>query len=120
MTKPQAPSDFSSQPLDWLDDELETLDSTGLRRRLVTRIGPQGPSIAVEAADSPWHKSRPPTFVNFSANDYLGLAGDPRLVAAAQEAAAREGWGAGASPLVTGHSHSHRELERRLAEFMRT
>jgi 8-amino-7-oxononanoate synthase len=120
MQKPQAPSDSRSHPLDWLDDELERLDSAGLRRRLVTRIGRQGPSIAVEADDSPGHKTRPTSFVNFSANDYLGLAGDPRLVAAAQEAAAREGWGAGASPLVTGHSHSHRELERRLAEFMRT
>jgi 8-amino-7-oxononanoate synthase len=60
------------------------------------------------------------SLVNFSANDYLGLAADPRLAAAALRAAAEEGWGAGASPLVTGHSRSHAELERRLAEFMRT
>jgi 8-amino-7-oxononanoate synthase len=56
--------------------------------------------------------------INFSANDYLALAADPRLIAAAHEAALREGWGAGASPLVTGHSQSHRELEERLAQFM--
>ena len=120
MQKPQAPSDSNSNPLDWLDDELKRLDSAGLRRRLVTRIGRQGPLIAVETDDSLGQETWPTSFVNFSANDYLGLAGDPRLVAAAQEAAAREGWGAGASPLVTGHSQSHGLLEHRLAEFMGT
>jgi 8-amino-7-oxononanoate synthase len=107
-------------PLQWLDDSLEHLDAAGLRRRLVTRAGPQGPTIEVEADDALNGPSGPTTFVNFSANDYLGLAGDPRLAAAAHQAAEREGWGAGASPLVTGHSWSHEELERRLAEFMRT
>ena len=107
-------------PLQWLDDSLEHLDAAGLRRRLVTRAGPQGPTIEVEADDALNGPSGPTAFVNFSANDYLDLAGDPRLAAAAQEAAAREGWGAGASPLVTGHSHSHRKLECRLAKFMGT
>jgi 8-amino-7-oxononanoate synthase len=57
---------------------------------------------------------------NFGANDYLSLAADPRLIAAAHEAASREGWGAGASPLLTGHTKSHERLEVRLAEFMGT
>jgi len=39
---------------------------------------------------------------NFGSNDYLALAADPRLAAAAIEAITREGWGSGASPLVTG------------------
>jgi 8-amino-7-oxononanoate synthase len=56
--------------------------------------------------------------INFGSNDYLGLAADPRLATAAAAAAAeREGWGSGASPLVSGRAVSHAALERRLAEF---
>ena len=55
--------------------------------------------------------------VNFGSNDYLGLAADSRLAAAARAAIEREGWGSGASPLVSGRAASHAELERRLAEF---
>jgi 8-amino-7-oxononanoate synthase len=109
----------SDDPLAWLDDELEQLDANGLRRRLVTRSGAQGPIMMVEPVQSA-RQSVSGELVNFSANDYLALASDPRLVAAAHKAALREGWGAGASPLVTGHSQSHRELEERLAEFLKT
>src|SRR5262249_58238846 len=42
---------------------------------------------------------------------------DPRLLEAAMQAARHDGWGAGASPLVTGRSRAHVELEQRLAEF---
>ena len=55
--------------------------------------------------------------INFGSNDYLGLAADERLTAAATRRCQREGWGGGASPLVSGRSESHAELERRLAEF---
>jgi 8-amino-7-oxononanoate synthase len=113
-------SDRQSNSLDWLDDELDRLDANTLRRRLVTRFGSQGPMVEVETGEERVEAMAFRSLVNFSANDYLGLAGDPRLASAAQRAAAEEGWGAGASPLVTGHSRSHAELERRLAEFMRT
>src|SRR3954463_16563315 len=53
-------------------------------------------------------------------NDYLGLAGDPRLREAAAEAALRWGAGAGSSQLVSGHMTIHRELEERLAELKGT
>jgi 8-amino-7-oxononanoate synthase len=55
--------------------------------------------------------------VNFGCNDYLGLAADERLIAAARVATQREGWGSGASPLVSGRSELHAELERQLALF---
>lgn len=57
------------------------------------------------------------TLVNFGSNDYLALANDSRLAAAATAAIAREGVGSGASPLITGRSDAHAELERRLAQF---
>jgi len=50
-------------------------------------------------------------------NDYLGLACDPAVKAAASEAIGRWGVGAGASRLVSGTTTLHVELERRLAEF---
>jgi 8-amino-7-oxononanoate synthase len=58
--------------------------------------------------------------VNFGCNDYLGLADDERLRSAARVAVERYGWGSGASPLVSGRSEIHAELERQLAEFEET
>jgi 8-amino-7-oxononanoate synthase len=55
--------------------------------------------------------------VNFGSNDYLALAADPRLAAAAAEACLEEGTGAGASPLVTGRAAAHERLEGELAAF---
>ncbi|HZZ29689.1 MAG TPA: 8-amino-7-oxononanoate synthase [Pirellulales bacterium] len=94
-------------PLDWLDVELKALDAQHLRRRLVVRAGTQKAIVSLNGRE----------FINFGANDYLGLASDPRLMEAAQRAAQNEGWGAGASPLVTGRCAAHAELEQRLAEF---
>jgi 8-amino-7-oxononanoate synthase len=54
----------------------------------------------------------------FASNDYLGLAGDPRLAKAARDATARYGVGAGASHLVSGHSSAHAALEDQLAAYV--
>ncbi len=57
------------------------------------------------------------SLLNFCSNDYLGLAGDPR-VAEAFAAGAREwGTGSGASHLICGHTRAHHELEEALAAF---
>jgi 8-amino-7-oxononanoate synthase len=96
-----------NHPLDWINAELENLERAGLRRRLTERHGPQTAHIVIGDRE----------LVNFSSNDYLGLAADARLAAAARAAIDREGWGSGASPLVSGRGSSHAELERRLAEF---
>jgi 8-amino-7-oxononanoate synthase len=97
-------------PLAWIDAELESLEHCGLRRRLTERHGAQAARVAVDGRE----------LVNFGSNDYLGLAADERLTAAARAAIDCEGWGSGASPLVSGRGSSHAELERRLAEFERT
>jgi 8-amino-7-oxononanoate synthase len=57
--------------------------------------------------------------VNFSSNNYLGLAGDPRLMRAMREAA-EKGSGSTASRLIIGHSEETEELERELAAFKGT
>ena len=55
--------------------------------------------------------------INFCSNDYLGLARDPRLVAALTVAAMQYGVGAGAAHLVSGHTREHQAQEEELAAF---
>lgn len=86
---------------------MSALDRSGLRREPSSHEGPQAATISIG------HKR----LINYSSNDYLGLADDPRLTAAATEAARQCGWGSGASPLVTGRSEWHALLEARLAEW---
>ncbi len=57
------------------------------------------------------------TLVDFSSNDYLGLAHHPAVAAAMSECATRLGAGSGASHLVTGHGIEHERLEEELADF---
>ncbi|MCC9607425.1 8-amino-7-oxononanoate synthase [Blastopirellula sp. JC732] len=98
---------MTRRPLAWLEEELQTLDQLHMRRHLRTHFGPQTAEQTVDGQ----------RFVNFGGNDYLGLAADPRLAAAAIAAIENEGWGSGASPLVTGHGASHAALETSLAEL---
>jgi 8-amino-7-oxononanoate synthase len=97
-------------PLAWITDELTSLNEAHLLRRQMARHGAQSAS-RIEADGHCW--------INFSSNDYLGLASH-ELLAAARTALEAAGWGSGASPLVTGRSHIHAELERQLAEFEQT
>jgi len=103
-------NDRHNDSLTWLDGELASLESAHLRRVLRQRQSAQGPTILVDGSK----------LINFGSNDYLGLAADPRLLRAAIEAAEREGWGSGASPLVIGRGPALAALETRLARFERT
>jgi 8-amino-7-oxononanoate synthase len=91
----------------WMDDDLDDRRSRGLfrtRRRLRSAQG-----VRVRLGDR--------EYLNFSSNDYLDLAADPRLGRAAARAALRFGCGAGASPLVSGYLPPLRALERTLARW---
>lgn len=57
-------------------------------------------------------------YLNFSANDYLGLADHPAIKTAFNAGIERYGTGSGASPLVTGYSRAHQQLEETLAEWL--
>ncbi|BCN24475.1 8-amino-7-oxononanoate synthase [Vibrio alfacsensis] len=57
-------------------------------------------------------------YINFSSNDYLGLANDQALVHAWQQGLSVYGSGSGASPMVTGFSASHSNLEAALTEWL--
>lgn len=56
--------------------------------------------------------------IDFASNDYLGLARDPRVIAALRRGAQAEGVGARASHLLGGHRTVHAELEQALASWM--
>src|ERR1700722_16627924 len=93
--------------MNWMDDELRQRRREGLyrvRRRLQSG---QGASFQLDGR----------TCRNFSSNDYLDLAADPRLAAAAARTARRYGCGAGGSPVVSGHLPPLRALERALARW---
>ncbi len=90
----------------FLSRELAKIEAAGLRRRL--RV------VAPAAAGEVECDGR--RLVNFSSNDYLGLAGHPAL----REAAARvSASGAGASRLVCGNFEEHERLEEAIARFKR-
>src|SRR5262249_16609692 len=55
--------------------------------------------------------------IDFSSNDYLGLARHPAVAAAMSDCAERLGAGSGASHLITGHGAEHARLEEELAAF---
>jgi len=96
------------EPLAWIEDDLAALRAAGLERPHRVRSGRQGREVDLDGQ----------TLLNFGSNDYLGLAGDVRLTKAASKAACAEGFGAGASPLVSGHSQAHERLERGLADLL--
>ena len=96
-------------PLPDLAAELGALDARGLRRQRRILESPQSAHVVVDGRAA----------VSFCSNDYLGLAADPRLIAAAHEGAQRWGVGAGASHLILGHTAPHHALEEALARFVR-
>jgi len=93
-----------------MDDDLEERRRRGLYR--VRRRLQSGQGARVRLGDR--------ELINFSSNDYLALASDPRLARAAAHAAQHYGCGAGASALVSGHSPPLRGLERSLAHWEET
>ncbi len=98
---------MAADPLAWIDKSLASLERTGLRRRLMTRNGPQRAAQVVLDGEA---------LVNFGSNDYLGLAA-AELSKAAIDGIRDAGWGSGASPLVSGRGTPHAELEAKLAAF---
>jgi 8-amino-7-oxononanoate synthase len=87
--------------------ELQELRQAALYRKLRSVDGAQGPVLQLDGR----------AVLNFSSNNYLGLAEHPALRAAAKEAIDRYGCGSGASRLITGNMTLHEALEARLAEF---
>ena len=93
-----------------LHRRLDAIRKQGLYRELRRVDSPQGPRLQIAGRE----------LINFSSNDYLGLANHPALKAAAIRAVEKFGAGAGASRLVCGSLAPCHELETALAAFKAT
>jgi len=91
----------------FIREELAALKEQGLYNTIRTIESPQGAHLVVGGRE----------VLNFCSNNYLGLADDPRLIAAAKDAVDRYGVGPGAVRTIAGTMSIHTELEDALARF---
>jgi glycine C-acetyltransferase len=94
--------------------EIDALHEASLYKAERVIVSPQGPDIRVDVPGA----GAPREVVNFCANNYLGLAADPRVVAAAHDALDRWGFGTSSVRFICGTFGVHKELERRMSEFL--
>ncbi|PCC74338.1 2-amino-3-ketobutyrate coenzyme A ligase [Nannocystis exedens] len=89
---------------------LAEIDAAGLTKHERVIASPQGAEITVNGR----------TVLNFCANNYLGLSSHPAVIAAARDALDERGYGMSSVRFICGTQDRHKELERRLSEFVGT
>ncbi len=94
-----------------ISGELAEIRSAGLFKAERVIVSPQGPDIRVGDGKE---------VLNLCANNYLGLADDPRIVAAAKEALDRWGYGLASVRFICGTQDVHKQLEQRISGFLGT
>ncbi len=99
-----------SNAYSWLDKSLNTIHRANWYRSVKAIAGK--PGAVVELLGNP--------VVNFASNDYLGLAGDERLIQAAVGATQAYGTGSTGSRLLSGHKDLHQDLENAIASWKQT
>ena len=95
----------------FLQEELKGIRDAGLYKNERVIITPQSADIKVNGGQE---------VLNFCANNYLGLANSPRLIAAAKKAMDERGYGMSSVRFICGTQDLHKELERKIAEFFGT
>jgi 8-amino-7-oxononanoate synthase len=100
----------SSSPYDWIDKSLRTIHRANWYRSPQMINSLAGAEIELEGRK----------LINFASNDYLGLAGDDRLIQAAIAATQYYGTGSTGSRLLSGHRQLHRDLELAIANLKQT
>ena len=91
-----------------VNDEIKKRKEEGLFRERKTINSPQGAQVVIGDKK----------FLNFSSNDYLGLANNNKLKLHMVESIKKYGVGSGSSQLMTGHMRPHQLLEKRLSIFL--
>ena len=91
--------------------QLAGIRADGLYKAERVIVTPQRASIRVRGGTE---------VINFCANNYLGLADDPRIIAAAKEALDQWGYGLASVRFICGTQDVHKQLERRISEFLGT
>jgi glycine C-acetyltransferase len=99
-----------------LQTELAAIREAGLYKEERHILSPQSADIRVEYPPG----SRPKDVINFCANNYLGLSAHPKVIAAAREALATHGFGMSSVRFICGTQDIHKQLERRISEFLGT
>ncbi len=94
---------------------LEGIRAGGLWKEEKELLGPQGPKVKIKGDPD---GGRPT--LNFCANNYLGLAGHPEVIAAAREAMEKYGFGMASVRFICGTQDLHRKLEERISRFLGT
>jgi len=95
-----------------LDAELDAIRESGTFKSERTITSPQGPHVTIAGRDG--------DVINLCANDYLGLANHPEVVAAAHEALDRWGFGVASVRFICGTLELHEQLEAALTSFLGT
>lgn len=91
-------------------ESLIRLREKNLLREIKSRNSPQGSRTVIDRRE----------YINFSSNDYLGLANHPHVIESSRKAIELFGFGSGASRLLCGGSVLHNELEKKTAQFKGT
>ncbi|PLZ26307.1 8-amino-7-oxononanoate synthase [Fischerella thermalis] len=99
-----------SDPYAWIEQSLATIHRADWYRSVQTIEGCPGATVLLQGQE----------VINFASNDYLGLAGDERLILAATAAVQEFGTGSTGSRLLSGHRKIHRELEKAIASLKQT
>ncbi|MFD1214483.1 glycine C-acetyltransferase [Arthrobacter sp. GCM10027362] len=98
-----------------LQEELDGIRAAGLFKAERRIASPQSGRILAGSPDSP-----PRPVLNFCANNYLGLADDPRIIAAAKQAMDERGFGMASVRFICGTQDLHLTLEQRVSGFLGT
>lgn len=101
---------MAADPYAWLEQSLATIHRADWYRSVQPLAGRPGPEVVLNGQ----------RLLNFASNDYLGLAGDERLIRAAIAATQELGTGTTGSRLLTGHRDLHRQLEQAIATLKQT
>ena len=99
-----------TDPYAWLEQSLATIHHADWYRSVQTLQSRSGAVVQLEGRE----------MINFASNDYLGLAGDDRLIQAAVAATQEFGTGSTGSRLLSGHRELHRQLEYAIASLKQT
>jgi glycine C-acetyltransferase len=94
-----------------LQHELAEIEKAGLYKRERVITSPQGAEITVAGGQE---------VINFCANNYLGLSSHPKVIAAAKAAIDSHGYGMSSVRFICGTQDIHKELERKISEFLGT
>ncbi|QIR40026.1 8-amino-7-oxononanoate synthase [Tolypothrix sp. PCC 7910] len=101
---------MATDPYAWLEQSLTTIRKADWYRSVQTIQGTPGATVLLGGRE----------VINFASNDYLGLAGDRRLIEAGVAATQEFGTGSTGSRLLSGHRELHRQLESAIASLKQT